>query len=528
MILCESCSVFFLAMMGASGVLGTEGSPVIVSPVPNEEKKFVEAQTEEAVSVHQVGGPKVLLAPLSTFENNYEGVVKVDSASLFYDYSMPWMPGDYRQGTGTAFLIGKGLFLTNAHVVSNAERIYISQYGDSRQTKATVLHIAHDCDLALIQVEQGTEFDAMKPFKIGRLPRLEDEVRAIGFPVGGERLSVTRGVVSRIDTNSYAHSKSDSHLTVQIDAAINPGNSGGPVLIGNEVVGVAFQGMNGADNTGYIIPTPVIRRFLKDVEDGTYDSYVNLGVITFPILNPAMRKKLDLPDDEVGVLVGDIYQSGSATGVLEVGDVILAIDGSAVDSSGMVLLEGERLSMNELSERKFAGDKLGIKFKRKGEVFTKEVVLKPLESRRILAAQYDDPPRYVVFAGFVFQPATRNSIVENNINNPVMGKAVEEFVLRTTSTKDQDIVLLTRVLPDEINERVNAGNNGIVDSINGVKVENLSHLYALLTPKELPEFFVIQLKNSNVPIVISGQEVSAANARISERYSISQEARLGK
>lgn len=60
--------------------------------------------------------------------------------------------------------------------------------------------------------------------------------------------------------------------------------------MGNKVIGVAFQGLNNANNTGYVIPTPVIRHFLEDIKDGVYDGYVDMGIQAAPILNPAMRK----------------------------------------------------------------------------------------------------------------------------------------------------------------------------------------------------------------------------------------------
>jgi hypothetical protein len=62
----------------------------------------------------------------------------------------------------------------------------------------------------------------------------------------------------------YSHGRT-SLLAVQIDAAINSGNSGGPVLLKDEVVGIAFQCLTSGENIGYIIPTPVIEHFLTDL-----------------------------------------------------------------------------------------------------------------------------------------------------------------------------------------------------------------------------------------------------------------------
>src|SRR5258708_21677636 len=110
---------------------------------------------------------------------------------------------------------------------------------------------------------------------------------------------VTTGIVSRIDFQLYTHSSIDQHLAVQISAQINPGNSGGPVMQKTKVVGDAFQGYSGdvAQGVAYMVPTPVINRFLKDVSDGHYDGYVYLGITYGKLQNPAQRKFLGLKYD---------------------------------------------------------------------------------------------------------------------------------------------------------------------------------------------------------------------------------------
>lgn len=502
-------------------VFAVEGDVNVVKPVDAS----AAAGAVEAVPVSKAGS-STILARESPFQSQYAGVVKVETSALEPNYGRPWLSGNFTGGRGTAFLIGKNLFLTNAHVVSNAQQLYISKYGDSRKLKAHVVNIAHDCDLALLKVDDFSSFKDMKPFKLGKLPRLEDEVRVIGYPVGGDRLSVTRGVVSRIDTLNYSHSIADKHLVVQIDAAINPGNSGGPVLMGGDVVGVAFQGLSNADNTGYMIPIPVIEHFLKDVEDGKYDNYVSMGVLEFPILNPAMRVELGLPDDEKGVLVGEIYKTGPAEGILKPGDVILKLDGKDVDSSGMMKLDDEDLNMNELVERKFAGDKVKVDFLRDKKPMSAEIILAPVKSRDIIAAQYDKQPCYVVFGGLLFQPANRNTITAHRINNVELNQALQDFVIGADSGDKEDIVLLTTILPDEVNERLEDVSGSIVAKVNGVEVKGLKHLYELLHPKEAPEFFVIEVKGDSRPIVLDGKQIEAANKRIAERYDVTNDARL--
>src|SRR5437660_182989 len=102
--------------------------------------------------------------------------------------------------------------------------------------------VAHDCDLALITVSAPDVFKNMTPLKFGGIPELESTVSAYGYPIGGERMSVTAGIVSRIDFQLYAHSSIDSHLAIQISAQIDPGNNGGPVMPHGNVIGLPLQG----------------------------------------------------------------------------------------------------------------------------------------------------------------------------------------------------------------------------------------------------------------------------------------------
>lgn len=466
----------------------------------------------------------------NTLADAYRGIVKIEVANRIPDYAVPWQAGHFGRGNGTGFMVGPGLFMTNAHVVANAERIYVSPYADAHKIRAKVKYVAHDADLALVEVEDAAAFKGVPFLEFSdKMPHLEDEVRAIGYPIGGNRLSVTRGIVSRIDTIPYAHPLSVSHLTVQVDAAINPGNSGGPVLMGDKVVGVAFQGLQQANSTGYMIPLPVIQRFLQDVSDGHYDHYVDLGVEFFSMENPAMRRHYGLPDDAQGALVGDVVKGGCSDGQLEPGDVVLSVNGLPVDSSAMIELEGERVKLEELAERAFMGDVLTFGILRKGECLEKQVKLAPLPGSSITGNVYDELPRYVQFAGLVFQPLQRNVVVAHRLEPMSFIVEMDDFLHQGGATKKQDIVLMTKVLRDEVNARFTDYGSRIVTKVNGVEVKGLEHLYTLLYPaegQERPPFMVIEFKDASRPFVVDSSALPAAGERISTSYNIPESARL--
>lgn len=469
--------------------------------------------------------------PIDVNSGAWDGVVNIDASMQVPDYREPWNGGRPTGGSGTGFLIGKNRFLTNAHVVSNATKLVIRSSNDPEPHPARIVHIAHDCDLALLEAEDGRHFEHLRPLTFGDIPKLNTEVIAVGFPIGGDRISVTRGIVSRIDFRQYSHSGVDSHLSIQVDAAINPGNSGGPVLQDERVVGVAFQGYSGnvAQNVGYMIPVPVIKRFLKDVEDGRYDHYVDLALSDFPIENPAQRKALGLADDGVGVMVGSVEPAGSAGGVLETGDVILSIDGGPVYNNGLIKLDGELVNMNEVVERKFAGDSIELEFLRAGQKQKATIELKRFIPYVRLGNIYDERPRYLVYAGLVFQPLERNLMDAHNIQDPLVNYLFDNFLTEKIYVERPEPIILTNVLPDEVNTFLTPYAHGVVDEINGMKITRLADVKTALAKKSADEpFIVVRLLEVNRPLVLRRDLAEAAHPRIMQTYNIREDAYLGE
>ncbi len=504
------------------------------APAPQPEVPVVEpapapAPQPEAPVVEPAPAPPVPKADTPPAAA-YRGIVKVDVVSRAADYETPWQGGNFGRGTGTGFLVAPGLFMTNAHVVANAEKVDISMFDDARHIPARVKYVAHDADLALLEIEDTSSFDGVPCLQFSEeMPLLEDTVRAIGYPIGGNRLSVTRGIVSRIDTIPYAHPRNVAHLALQVDAAINPGNSGGPVLKDDKVVGVAFQGMLQANSTGYVIPMPVIRHFLKDVEDGHYDGYVELGARFMSMENKAMRRHYGMPDNGLGCLVADVAKGSSCDGAFQVGDVVMAVNGLPVDATAMIELDGVRVRLEELAERSFAGDKVHFTIFRGGEVMQTEATMAPLSSAKVLSRRFDEQPRYVVFGGLVFQPLNFNVVQEHQISSANVMVELDRFTRGGESAVKEDLVLLTRTLPDEVNARFKDTGRGIVTKVNGVEVKGLAHLQSLLYPADgqpRPEYTVIELADAGRPLVIDNATVDAANARISQRYNIPASYRL--
>ena len=457
-------------------------------------------------------------------QNLPASIVRIEVTDQEADYASPWNAGHIGGGIGSGFVIiapgGKKRILTNAHVVSNARFITLTRERVSHPYTAHVEFIAHDCDLALLSVDDPAFFEGTVPLELGGVPLIESGVSVYGYPLGGERLSVTRGVVSKIDFDLYTHSGVDSHLVIQIDAAINPGNSGGPVLQDGKVVGVAFQGYSGevAQNVGFMIPIPVIARFLKDLSKGTYTGYTDLSIAFRPLLSAPSRRVLGLANDDLGVLVTDVQEKGSSHGFLQKGDVLHSIDNHPIASNGRVELNRESVDMTEIVEQKFEGEKVRIAVLRDGKPLVIEFPLHGTWSFRMQGNSYDEKPRYLLYGGLLFQPLDRNFLKANSMADLRIKQAFENFVEKHLYVERPEIVVLSRILADPIHKECDGLRPGIVDSINGRKIHSLADVSAAFDQPAL--YDVVILDGIGAPIVLSREEALKANPRIMLTYGI--------
>jgi S1-C subfamily serine protease len=457
----------------------------------------------------------------------HRSLVRITTTAQDPDYRVPWNPGNITIGIGAGFVIEGNRILTNAHVVSNGRLIVVEKENDPKEYIGKVEFVGQDCDLAVVKVQDPNFYKGTTPIRFGGLPVVQSAVDVYGYPIGGQRLSVTQGIVSRVDFQNYTYSGVDQHLAVQIDAAINPGNSGGPVMQEGKVVGVAFQGYSGdvAQNTGYMIPTPVILRFLKDISSGRYNRYVDLSIQTFKLLNVAERRALGLPDDNIGILVSSVEKDGSCAGKLQEGDVMLSIDNRPIASDGTVRLDGDSLEMSEIVERKFKGDKVKIGLLRDRKQLTVEVELQPNDSYLLQANVHEENPRFVLFGGLVFQPLSRNLMEAYQPDELRVRYYYDFYITDDLYEEHPEVVVLSNILADPVNAYFSEFRFQIVDEINGQKIKHLSDVaHAFAAPADQ---YVIKFIGNSRPAVLEKSAVEAAQARIKRNYNVSIDQNLG-
>jgi S1-C subfamily serine protease len=450
-------------------------------------------------------------------------VVKVFTVSQAEDYRRPWQRPDPEDWSGTAFYIGHRTLMTNAHVVSDAKDLQVKRADRVKRYEARVLFVGHDCDLAAITVDDDSFWEGMKPLEIASRPAMRSKVMTIGYPTGGAKLSVTEGVVSRIEVNTYVHTGADEHLTIQTDAAINPGNSGGPVLQDGKVVGVAFQGRFFSQNIGYMIAPSVIKHFLTDIRDDVYNGYPELGIYTANLRNASLRKFLGMPaDQDGGVLVLKPMPYASTVGKLKRNDVILKIDGIKVESDGTVKIGDEFLDFSFVVEGKQIGDTVRLTVLRDGKVIDIDVVLKAWGARMKPGRVYDKRPEYLVLGGFLFVPLTQNYLGWGSSNDlSYYMQSYYRTVAQEGKTREQ-IVLLSRVLPDPSTRYIHY-RDAIVSKVDGVQPKDFAAFVNLIDHSE-KNLVKVEFEGVNVaPLILDMKAIRAVQPEICKKYQIAED-----
>ncbi len=463
----------------------------------------------------------ILIISINIFAQNIDkdiksSIVKIYSAYKEPNYKKPWVSAT-SAGSGSGAIIGKNLILTNAHVVANTTFLEVQKYNLAKRYIAKVVAVSHELDLALITTEDKSFFDNTKPLKIGDLPESEDKILVFGYPMGGKTLSVTSGVVSRIEHQRYVHS-AQKFLAIQVDAAINPGNSGGPAINKDgKIIGVVMQGMTFSQNIGYLVPSIMIKHFLKDIKDGKVDGVPQMHIFISKLENPAAKKYFGLDKNQTGILVEKVMPLGNSAGVLKKGDVILEIDNKKIQDDGTIeFRKNEYTSAKYIVDLHQMGDKLKLKVLRNKKIVNLEENLTKANNDVWLVKlyEYDKDPTYFIYGGYVF-----SKLVENLIDNGNKKDCSIYTLLNKSATKNkQEQVVMLGVLAD----RSNRGNqnifNYLVEKINGKKIKNFKEFYKEMLKKE--DGFIVLEDKVGTSLIIDVKEAKKRHQSILNTYNI--------
>jgi len=443
-------------------------------------------------------------------------VVKVFATMRYPDPFKPWTKQAPSEVTASGVVIEGKRILTNAHVVLYASQVQIQANAAGDKVPATVVAVAPGIDLAVLQLDDASFFDTHPPVaRASKLPQIKDAVLAYGFPTGGNSLSITKGIVSRIEFVAYNYPVSG--LRIQVDAAINPGNSGGPAIAGDKMIGLAFSKLGGdTQNIGYIIPNEEVELFLKDIADGRFDGKPAMYDELQTLENPALREFLKLDKSVEGMVVHRPYKS-DADYPLKEWDVLTRVGDTPIDNQGMVKLDKDlRVSFAYMIQRAAANGKVPMSIVRAGKSMQIQLPVSA-EHPTLVTDLRGGYPSYFIYGPLVFSTATWQLIssFENNAGLlRILGAVKSPLITRALDTPDADteelVVISSPFFPHKLSNGYSNPAGSVVYSVNGTRVRSLKHMVALLRDLKDP-FVTIEFdQKGNEALVFSRSAMLAA------------------
>lgn len=464
----------------------------------------------------------LLVANVSLAQDVRNAVVQIFNQGHEVNFQYPWQNGNMVSGSGTGVIVAGNRILTNAHVVDNSLLLQVRKVGSDKKYTAEVAFISDERDLALVTVKDPEFFRNTEAMPLGALPLLGDEVTTYGFPVGGTQLAITRGVVSRIDYEIYAHS-GYPNLICQVDAAINPGASGGPAIVNGHLAGLNFQGLPSAKaaNVGYIIPPPVIESFLKDIADGKVDGVPEIAVVTENTENPQLRQRYALAEQDGGVLITSLSGLEKEKGLFREGDVVVSIDGQSIGNDSTVrFATADRIDMNILIARRQLGESIPVTVIREGKRVDINYPLNyTLKDARILPGhQSNFVPDYEVIGGLVIIEVNKDMMSDWKYIPPAIDVHRHEYRKTGMAVEDR-LLMVINILPDEANLGYDYLLFGLIDKVNNVPVSNLKQLREQVNKID-GEYLSLGFPPANTHALFSRKVLTERTPIIIERYKV--------
>ena len=441
-------------------------------------------------------------------------VVKLEVCTAKPDVCRPWIMSD-GGGNGSGVVIGDGRILTCAHCVTDASYIRVRKQSEDALYHASVLFVDNDADLALVKVDDPKFMADITPMEIGETPHVQDDVLAVGYPMGGDDISYTRGIVSRIEDVTYSHSLTEL-LAIQVDAAINPGNSGGPVLDmkSGKIAGIAFQGKNKGEALGYIIPPDIISHFLLDTVDGRIDGFPDFLCYCSYLESPPKRRYFKMGAEQTGVSVDNV-DPALGDDSIRTDDIILEIDGRKVSNNGRIRLDGgEARSFRYPIYMRQIGEKIPVKLLRDGSI-AETTVTAVKRIRRVREWLYDKKSDYFLYGGFVFTTVSFDYLSK-------VEPSFHDDVAKNKDFPDDEPVVISFCFADKGIEGYIGCDESLVRKVNGVKVRNLRHLAEIVDKCNdgFVRFDVDRSTEWDAKIVVEAKEMRETTARVMKRNQI--------
>ena len=456
-------------------------------------------------------------------EKMKDSIVYLKISYYGYEQYQPWKNKDLAEGWGVGCSVAENQVITTAYNVEDAAVINVKRFGQNEFIPAKIKIVDYESNLALIELDPNAIKKTLAPLKFSAKYEKGAEVNFYWLSAT-EQVYSGRGYLDRatVDSSSTGFCRTLNFVAANVSDDTSDGQL---YCIGTEALGIGCW--SNSKEAG-IIPAEVINRFLNDAKNGSYNGIGAVGFLTTKLLDPALRKYLKLPDEmQNGVYISDVYTIGTGSDELKTGDVLVSIDGFELNPYGRFTHpKYDALFFDYLITSKTAGEKITFDIWRDGKSEKIEAVVKNFDVSQMLVPWYDfdSQPQYFIIGGCILQKLTKTYLaargedwtgkVEPHIYNYLINEAFKP------TDERKEIIVLSYVLPGDINLGYHGLSQFVIDSINGMKIRSMKDIPQALKLKPQEKYDIIEFELNQPKIVLDRIKIQEADTLIAKTYGI--------
>lgn len=443
-------------------------------------------------------------------------LVRINVTSQSYETSAPWKLGRAYNRSGRGVVVGDGQILCKSDVVANQRMIEIELANSARKYPAKLLHVDRNVGLALIGYDDAHLAKSLAPLPLGEPVKLDDtfDIHQLG----------NDNIPERYDARVIRASAGSSGLRLTLKTSCSDRGDGQVALKDGKIVGLLVS-TYGSRQQGTILSIENIRQYLDDYNaEGPYRGKPGPGIWTQQLLREDLRTYHGLAENQHGIAVSRTVPGRSGHGVLEDGDVILAIDGFDVDDEGKFVhdMHGRLNASYLLGGRRLAGDVVKMKILRDGVETEVDVELKGQkpDEKRVPEGWGAERPQFMVVGGLVLLELTSSSSISRSPGG-VLLRRFRERANWDPPGKRKRVIYVDRILKDKATKGFESVYHRPIKTINGIEILDFQSVpKALETPEGA--YHVFRFDGLETDIVIPADELETINKRIADKYKVTR------
>ena len=431
----------------------------------------------------------VSAAPVAAAADVKTSVVRLNSTQQSWNPRQPWEKNPPRQCRALAAIVGPQRVLTTSELVSDATYLEFESADGTRFAVAKVIAVDYEANLALLgpaaEAEGKVLFADTVPFAITTPPTIGDTLEILQLEDNGLAL-LTPGNLQSIDIASNLL-PGHNFLTYMVKASMQNAASSYslPVLRGGKLAGVLIS-YNAKDQICDVAATDIVARFLAEASSGVYAGFPSLGVTIARTEDASFRQWLKLSDAQGGIYIHAVRKGGAAEAAgVKAGDVLLAVDGQAIDRRGYYQHPHYgSLSWGHLIRgQKSTGDAVTLALWRDGQPleFTATLTREEEGARLVPDHLFDREPNFLLKGGLLFQelslPLLESFGEDWQARAPLNLLDVYQNPEKYRAAADR-IVFLSGVIPTPATVGYERLRNLVVRKVNGKEIKNMQGLIA--------------------------------------------------